>query len=49
MIVTSTYTEITIIPFHATDLFLQLLKTSETPGFQMFSGGIGRDQWHVTS
>ena len=30
-------------PFHATCLFLYLLKTS---GFLMFSGGVEREQWH---
>ena len=35
--------------FHATNLFLYPLKTSEnqkTRGFLMFSGGIKREQWH---
>ena len=40
--------------FHATDLFLYPQKTSASDrkplvfwsGFLMFSGGIGRDQWH---
>ena len=34
-----------IDPFHATGLFLYLLKTSEKLGFLLFSGNIGRDQW----
>ena len=33
-------------PFNATGLFQYPLKTSQTRGFLMFSGGIERDQWH---
>ena len=32
--------------FHATSLFLYLLKTSKISGFLMFSGGIKREKWH---
>ena len=32
--------------FYASGLFLHPLKTSETFGFLMFSGGVERNQWH---
>ena len=35
-----------INPFHATDLFLYPVKTSENQRFFDFSGGIKRGQWH---
>ena len=42
------YAKLSFNPFHATGLFLYLLKTSsENVRFlKMFSGGIERDQWH---
>ena len=35
--------------FHPTGLFLYPLKTSEVSGFLIFSGGIERDQSHITT
>ena len=35
--------------FHLTGLFLYPLKTSEVSGFLIFSGGIERDQSHITT
>ena len=33
-------------PFHADGFFLYPLKISDTRGFQIFSGGMERDQWY---
>ena len=33
--------------FHATSLFLYILKHRKNPDFLMFSGGVKRDHWHV--
>ena len=35
--------------FHATGLFLYPLKTSESKGFLMLSGGIEKIQWNEMS